>query len=132
MSSHQRYMREDNHFVRWPLPSGWILIDGPWYELLQKWTDGKYINYHVPTPLELNFSAGWNGGYPTFTKLEFVEWESVMWHPGSIDIRQFINSHNYYTVNRYISDRKRIGYRVVPNGVIPFDVNRIIAPQDEL
>lgn len=105
MDNEPHLIRRGNHFLKLG-DLGWVLIDGPWFECLSAWEDPRII---MPR---------WHGGV--------VEWGVVYYNPGNFVTRTHFKSmpiHLLWKYEKWSKSRDRIGYRVLPGGLLPCFLN---------
>lgn len=110
-------VRRGNHFLR--MECGWVLIDGPWFRLLDGFDyDTVYIPY-IP-PLEpLVLTGDYNLPESAMVELQELTWQRVRWHPGySSHLKRFI-------AYPYLHSRTKYGFKVYPDGRLPCFFNHV-------
>lgn len=102
MSEYRSIVRDGNHFI-WLDGKGWVLIDGPWFRVMQDY-DNRVFKAPQPKP----------GRVPSGRGRNYLEWERVYWQHGAPE----------WLSDRWIwreleMSRCWIGWRVKGSGILP-------------
>lgn len=121
----QSIIRDGNHFVRGE-ECGWVLIDGPWFDSLQK--RAKKLD-DVCTVLIASLmdkdrgKVGWwaSGELPSNrVNVHFARWRRIKWHPGHITTKEQdekLDMWTRYRLRLYEAGRVRLGWTM--DGILP-------------
>lgn len=116
-------IRRGNHFIRMGgeiIKDGWVLIDGPWFSLLEKIRGSSWVPVRLDKPI---LDIVWEDTYKlNIRPLEFIEWEPMMWHPGILLHPKMVGRVDFRW-NRVLTFRKRVGYFMRPDARLPAFLN---------
>lgn len=124
---HERFMRDDNHFVRFD-DKGWILVGGSWYDVLEnsfgRFGD-RYIRFPVTKPIDIKWFNPDYASEPILVDYEYMEWERMRFTPGYLNVRRYCrNLMVLFRWEDWLSQRICVGWRLLPDGRIPCDLNK--------
>lgn len=120
-------IRNGNHFVFMD-GKGWVLIQGDWHDYLEMISAGAWLCKLSALGEEfLNASVRPIRSYdtPKYVEVTDIVWEKVVWHPGRFTPTQSWKSDFYYKEQEWDRQRIRYGWRVLPDGKVPIQVNRL-------
>lgn len=117
-------IRDGNHFIHLE-DAGWVLIDGPWFEMLSS-PGQQLIEVPIYKPLDFGYFSD-SSEIPKDFEFESMFWEAVRWNPGcalfkdakrarAFDNRNLDLWYKWYDV---LKKRTKIGWRVLPDGKLP-------------
>lgn len=117
-------VRRGNHFL-YLESSGWVLIDGPWFERLSLHKNEWRVRVLSTEPTPCCSLAR-----PplTWTPVSELVWEKVRWHPGLLlRFTEVIWSNylKYQKMRDWELKRHRYGWRTLPDGRLPAYFNGV-------
>lgn len=111
---HKSIIRDGNHFI-WLDGSGWVLIDGPWFEQMRPYARGAFPVFRAPKPRPWAFEMI-TSPYAT-ASIEYLEWEPVSW---SHSYMRFSHEHpKWWSWQKVNLNRIWRGWRVKGSGALP-------------
>ena len=143
------FIRQNNQFVR--MADKWILIDGPWYDELTRFTPMNEHTVRIPSYEPIPFNVAESAPIP---KVTWLTWEVAKWHNGHLpretlgrhlvektlerespmfdgELFNFSKSVEHLTdllmerYHRYLAKHRRfIGWYVYPDGKIPMGLDK--------
>ncbi|RPJ40135.1 MAG: hypothetical protein EHM35_00585 [Planctomycetaceae bacterium] len=118
-------VRRGNHFIRTTAMPGWVLIDGPWFEYLNRFGLDRV---RLPYPNEAGPAWNLTAWTPPWGYGE-TEWERIGWlpsHPLGPHTRRWWEARAW----RAPKLRVQTGWTVRPNGALPALLCRQSLPRD--
>jgi len=144
------FIRQNNQFIR--IADKWVLIDGPWYDELTRYTPGNEHTVRIPLYEPIPFNVMESTPIP---KVRWLTWEAIKWHNGHLpketlsrylvektlekearmpngelwNFLKALESLTYLLMERYHEylgkHRRFIGWYVYPEGKIPRDLGEL-------
>ena len=122
-------VRRGNHFIR--LENEWCLIDGPWFDYLERLSNGSSVPVRLayfgesPCIFVDRMTADEMYEHISTSNIQEVEWLPKQWHPGVIDPwkgKAWATARELYLHDRWhewLVRRTRTGYTLLPDGKLP-------------
>lgn len=126
-------VRRGNHFIR--LENEWCLIDGPWFDSLERLSRGGSIPIHLPYSDHMEMDLVWDSDEAPRCSYKEVEWLPKAWYPAyhnpwkAMVWARWEELYLQDRWNKWIAGRRRRGYMLLPDGELPEFLNRQ-APKD--
>jgi hypothetical protein len=128
MSTNKSIIRRGNHFI-FCNDIGWVLIDGPWFDKLEKRAEKLDGICSVLMARLVDSKTGWFDGMELpddVVHVHYMRWQRISWHPGHITTvaeREKMDSWTQHILSLYEARRMRRGWIV--QGRLPAFLNQI-------
>ena len=108
------FVRRGNHFIRVPPTMEWVLIDGPWFDALNRFGH-QMVRFSYCPPLDpvafvIDFADP-----PEYMEIEELEWEKFILHPGCLLYK--VPPWVSYRYSALLNDRQFIGWKARCAGI---------------
>lgn len=116
-------MRDGNHFI-YADGTGWVLIDGPWFDQLEEKAKNlddrcNVVIARIVDP-KRNVVLQASEEIAVCANVHYTRWTRILWHPGHVTTKAQRNELHYWTLHKLSQyEARRMRYGWITSGLLP-------------